>query len=104
MDLKVTDWFKLVIGSIGSTSPFASLADISVIRWNFFKPFTHEYRSYQYLQDATLFALLSDKSAEIFKSKYLKNWNSPYWPLGQHAKIALIIYSHMHSDIIFVCK
>ena len=34
-------------------------------------------RSYHYLKDATLFALLSDKSAEIFKCKYSKNWNLP---------------------------
>ena len=44
--------------------------DFSVISWNFFKIFFTEEGSYQWLKDATSFALLSDKSAEIFKLKY----------------------------------
>ena len=38
-----------------------------------------EDKSYQYLQDATLFALLSDKSAKYSDSKYLIIWNLS-WP------------------------
>ena len=38
--------------------------------------FFTEHRSYQYLKDSTLFVVYSDKNAEIFKSKYSKNWNS----------------------------
>ena len=72
MDLKVTDWFQLVIGS---TNSITSLANICY-QLEFFQTLQREYRSCQYLQDATLFALLSDKSAEIFKWKYSKNWNS----------------------------
>ena len=51
---------------------------------DFLLDFFTEDRSYQYLQDTTSFAFLSDKSAEIFKWKYLKIWNSPYWPPGRH--------------------
>ena len=40
------------------------LTNISVISWSFFKIFFTEYRSYEYLQDATLFVLLSDKNTE----------------------------------------
>ena len=39
IDLKVTSWFQLVICSIGSTTWIASLANISVISWSFFKIF-----------------------------------------------------------------
>ena len=34
-----TDWFQLVIHSIGSTSSITSLVNISVISWSFFKIF-----------------------------------------------------------------
>ena len=44
--------------------------DFSVISWNFFKNFFTEERFYQGLKDATLFGLLSDKSAEILGWKY----------------------------------
>ena len=63
------------------------LANISVITWSFFKIYFTEYRSYQYLQDDTLFGLLSDKSAEIFKFKYSKISISPCF------MIAFIMYA-----------
>ena len=53
-------------------------------QFDFLLAFFTEDRSYQYLQDVTSFAFLSDKSTEIFKWKYSKIWNSPYWLPGQH--------------------
>ena len=44
--------------------------NFSVIIWNLFKIFFTEEGSYHWLKDVTLPAFLSDKSTEIFKSKY----------------------------------
>ena len=84
-----SDWFQLVIGSIRSTSSIASLANICY-HLEFFQILLTGDRSYQYLKDATLFVLLSDKSAEIFECKYLKNWNLPPGHLPTHG--------------VFICK
>ena len=42
---------------------------------DFLLDFFTEDKSYQYLQDATSISFLSDKSAEILRSKYLIIWN-----------------------------
>ena len=45
--------------------------NFSVINWSWGAHFFMRDRSYQWLKDATLFGMISDKSAEIWGSKYL---------------------------------
>ena len=54
--------------------------DFSVIYWSWGLIFFMRDRSYQWLKDATLFGLISDKSAEIRGSKY--------WNIGQFSILA----------------
>ena len=44
---------------------------ISLVIWSFLKIFFTEDRPYEYLQDATSFGLLSDKSTVYFNSENL---------------------------------
>ena len=91
MDLKVTDWFQLVIGS---TSSITSLADISVISWNFFKPFTakigliNTYKMLPCLLSNLIRALryLSPYIQIIgILATWLTNENCPHYILYMHA-------------------
>ena len=51
---------------------------------DFLLDFFTEDKSYQYLQDTTLIALLSDKSAKILGSKYLIIWKFSILALPRH--------------------
>ena len=52
-------------------------------------------RSYQWLNDATLFGLISDKSAEIQGSKY---WNIGQFSILAMANTELLLHVHSYAN------
>ena len=61
----------MILDMVKHGHPKTIFACISLISWSFCKIFFTEDRSYQYLQDATSFGLLSDKSTVYFNSENL---------------------------------
>ena len=90
--------FEILIGSNWWLVPCFHQFHCFFVRYlcyqlEFFQTLYSEERSYQYLQDATSFGLLFDKSGEIFKWKYLKKLE--FWQTHN----CLIMYAWRHSLI-----